>query len=226
MSGGKGLSEKIKEFLSLHPYLKECIRLNIVNYSALSRYIANKFKEAGLNVSTDAIKMSLIRLRKEVMLEKEYSIREIEDLLAKSIVELQTNLIVITAKKSIVDQKINELIKLIGISRFFHIAQGTDNYTLILPTEYKRKIIDLVGEDNILDVVEEQAAITLISPESIVYTPGFTAYITSTLASNNINITQIISCYKDTILVVNRSDLSKAYNILEKIISTIRASKR
>jgi hypothetical protein len=44
---------------------------------------------------------------------------------------------------------------------------------------------------------------------------GVVAFITSLLAENEINIHEIISCWTDTILVIDSKDLNKAINILQ-----------
>ncbi|WP_042701186.1 ACT domain-containing protein, partial [Thermococcus sp. PK] len=76
--------------------------------------------------------------------------------------------------------------------------------------------------EEIVELIEEQTAIILISPEEIIETPGIMAVMTSTLSSNGVNITQVISCHKDTIFVLDRKNAPKAYQILEDIILKMR----
>jgi len=219
----KSISKIIREFISMHPFIKECLVLNIVNFSALARYLTNELRRCGLEVSFDAVKMALIRLRSELCEEKTRLEERVRSILANSVIELQTDLIVLTAKKMFVIPKLNELARIMENARFFHIIQGTNNFTIIATSEFKDDVINLIGRDGILDFIEGQTAITLISPMDIITTPGFIAYITSILASNGINITQIVSCYKDTILIINRSDALKAYQILEELILSLRS---
>jgi len=70
--------------------------------------------------------------------------------------------------------------------------------------------------------IEDQSAIVIISPKQIIDVPGVIAYITDLLSSNGVNITQIISCYTDTLLIVDREDALKAYQILENKILSLR----
>ncbi|WP_234394346.1 ACT domain-containing protein [Thermococcus piezophilus] len=74
----------------------------------------------------------------------------------------------------------------------------------------------MVGET--VSILRDQTALTIISPGRIIETPGVVAFMTSALSSNGINITQVISCYKDTIFVIDRKDTPKAYQILEELI--------
>jgi len=41
-----------------------------------------------------------------------------------------------------------------------------------------------------------------------------------------VNITQVISCHKDTIFVLNRRDAPKAYQILEDMILKMRKNSK
>ena len=88
--------------------------------------------------------------------------------------------------------------------------------------EVLEDLVKLIGEDNIVEVLEDQTAIVMVSPEEITRTPGVIAYITSALANNGINITQIISCHRETVIVCDRSEASRAYTVLENIISSAR----
>ena len=79
-----------------------------------------------------------------------------------------------------------------------------------------------MGENNVVLEIEDQSAIVIISPKQIIDVPGVIAYITDLLSSNGVNITQIISCYTDTLLIVDREDALKAYQILENKILSLR----
>jgi hypothetical protein len=58
--------------------------------------------------------------------------------------------------------------------------------------------------------------ITIISPESLEETPGVISYLLSSLAGENINVVEFVSCYKDTLLVFKDADITKAFEILSE----------
>ena len=82
--------------------------------------------------------------------------------------------------------------------------------------------MEIIGEGNIIDITDGQSAIILISPEENIRTPGFIYLLTSVLSYNGINITQIISCHKDTVFVFERKDAIRAYDVLENFILGFR----
>jgi hypothetical protein len=79
-----------------------------------------------------------------------------------------------------------------------------------------------VGRDDVVEILEDQAAVILVSPRDIVETPGVVALIASTLYENDINVTQIVSCYNDTIVLVDAMKAWEAYRVLETLIKSMR----
>jgi len=145
---------------------------------------------------------------------------------AKTVIELQSDLIVITAERRAVLNNLEQLFKVMENARFFQLTQGVETFTLVLSSEEKEKVLKIIQPKAIVDLIEEQTAIVLISPEEIIETPGIIAIMTSTLSSSGVNITQIISCHKDTIFVLNRRDAPKAYQILEDMILKMRKTSK
>ncbi|NJE26195.1 ACT domain-containing protein [Thermococcus sp. MV5] len=215
------VAKAVKDIVLSRPAIKECLILDVINYSALARVILKELEKKGIKTSTGAVKMALIRIGEELKKERAFFERRIKSVVAKTVIELQSDLTVITAEKRVVLNKIEELSKVMENARFFQLTQGVETFTLVLSSEEKEEVVKIL-EDNIVDLIEEQTAIILISPEEIIETPGFVAFIASALSSSGINITQVISCHKDTIFVLDRRDAPKAYQILEELILRMR----
>jgi len=56
-------------------------------------------------------------------------------------------------------------------------------------------------------------------PESIEETPGLLQLLAGLLASQRINIVEALSCYTDTIFLLDESDLSRAIATLTQALS-------
>jgi ABC-type lipoprotein release transport system permease subunit len=56
--------------------------------------------------------------------------------------------------------------------------------------------------------------------QRIVETTGVFAYLASNLAENNVNVVETVSCYTDSIFIVNESDMIYGYSILTKVIES------
>lgn len=214
------VAKAVKDIVLSRPAIKECLILDVINYSALARVILKELEKKNIKTSTGAVKMALIRIGEELKKERAFFERRIKNVVAKTVIELQSDLTVITAEKRAVLNKIGQLSKVMENARFFQLTQGVETFTLVLSSEEKEEVVKILN--NIVDLIEEQTAIILISPEEIIETPGFVAFIASALSSSGINITQVISCHKDTIFVLDRRDAPKAYQILEELILRMR----
>ena len=220
------IAKIVKEIILSRPAIKECLILDVINYSALARVILKELEKENIKTSTGAVKMALIRIGEDLKKERAFFEKKIKNVVAKTVIELQSDLTVITAERRAVSNNLEQLFKVMENARFFQLTQGVETFTLVLSSEEKEKVLKIIQPKAIVDLIEEQTAIVLISPEEIIETPGIIAIMTSTLSSSGVNITQIISCHKDTIFVLNRRDAPKAYQILEDMILKMRKTSK
>ena len=220
------IAKIVKEIILSRPAIKECLILDVINYSALARVILKELEKENIKTSTGAVKMALIRIGEDLKKERAFFEKKIKNVVAKTVIELQSDLTVITAERRAVLNNLEQLFKVMENARFFQLTQGVETFTLVLSSEEKEKVLEIIQPKAIVDLIEEQTAIVLISPEEIIETPGIIAIMTSTLSSSGVNITQIISCHKDTIFVLNRRDAPKAYQILEDMILKMRKTSK
>ncbi|WP_457754717.1 ACT domain-containing protein [Thermococcus sp.] len=215
------ITKVVKDLTMSKPAIKECLVLGVINYSALARLLLEELESRSIKTSAGAVKMALIRLGEELKRERESFEKQIKDVIAKTVIELQSDLTVVTVEKGVLLNRIDMLSKVMEKARFFQLTQGVETFTIVVSSEEKGEIFKILEED-VVDLIEEQTAIILISPEEIIETPGIVAFVTSALSSNGINITQVISCHKDTIFVLDRKIAPKAYQILEELILRMR----
>ncbi|HIH71966.1 MAG: hypothetical protein XD43_0930 [Thermococcales archaeon 44_46] len=213
----KSIMEIVREEIMRRPVIQECIRLGIVNYSALARLLIG---ELGLAFSVPAVKMALIRLGEELKGEKSVLESRVRKVIGGSIIELQSDVSVVTLPKEGVSGIMEKISAIMGESRFFQLTQGRETFTVVISSEDEEKVLSLARD--VIEILREQTALTIVSPEGIISTPGVVAFMASALSLNGINITQVISCYKDTIFVIDRRDAPRAYQLLEELIRRMR----
>ena len=76
----------------------------------------------------------------------------------------------------------------------------------------------------VLEIISKQSVITLVSPRDIVKTPGVVAFITGYLSNRGVNITQVISSYVDTLIVLDSRNAARAYSMLHNLIESAKVS--
>lgn len=219
------VAEAVRRIILMHPALLDAIKMNVINYSALAERIYPEVLETtGRNrISLEAIKMALIRFSEDIKRKHKILEKMIKDVISESVLELKSDIIVLTTKQETLMDKLDKLMENVVRARFFQLTQGLRTFTLIFDKRVLGKILKTIGEENIEILIDNQSAIILVSPKTVIEVPGVIAYITSLLARRGINITQIISCHEDTILIVDREYASKAFSLIEDIIFKLRS---
>ena len=213
------VSSMVREIVSGDPYILECVGRGVVNYSALSRSIAREIEAStGSKPSIAAVKMALMRLSSRLS----RGSRRAERVIAYTTLAVQDSIAVVTVPREGIRRAFNAAYRLAGSSRFIQVVQGLRTATIFVAREDLGRVLSAVGEP--LEVIDGQAAIILVSPRDIVETPGVISLITSYLARNGINITQIISCHLETIIIVDSRDAVRAYRALQSLVEYARRS--
>lgn len=210
----ESIAERTRTYIDAHPSVKDCISKDLINYSSLARQI---MKDLGIK-NEEAVMIACRRYA--VKLAKSDHERDILRILANSRLEVKTKICIVTAKNDwTVLQRLEAVFqKLINEKAIMQIIQGAQAITVIADEKLKNEVINAVGRDNILKVRQDLVEITVKSPERIVETSGVFAFLASNLAENNVNVVETVSCYTDSIFIVNEADMIYAYSILTKVI--------
>jgi len=219
------ISKAVRKVLYNHPCILDSIKMEIVNYSALASKIKGEVERiiGRRNIRPEAIKMALIRFSEKLRRDEKNLENKIRSIMERSILELKGDISIMTVRQERITYKLDRIMGIADKSRFFQLTQGTKTFTLIFDRTMTEEMVEEIGCENILSHIKNQSAIIIKSPSQVLNTPGFMAYITSQLARNGINITQMVSCYEDTILIVDRSEAGRAFKILEEDILGIRS---
>jgi aspartokinase len=217
------IAKVVRDVVNMHPSLIDCLRDGNLNYTATAKMLRNEVsKMMGINAEVEAIKMALIRYGEELKKDLNRIEKDVCKVLAESTLQMRNDVIVMTLKWENMAGKLDSIMRLFGGSRFLQITQGINTFTIVFEKKIEKDLISIIGERNINNIIRNQSAIILLSPEEIISTPGVIAYTTWLLSKEGINITQIISCHLDTIFIISQEQALKAYKILEDSINNLR----
>ncbi len=191
--GTKSVARLVREAIQMRPSILDALRMGIVNYSALARLLQGEINEG----SIEAVKAAVIRIAEDLSNERQLQEEEVRSILKESKVRLQ--------------DKIAVLISPIKIDvQYIVTAYLTDSYVYIVDqTSLAKEIPDQV------QVMSNLVALVLLSPNRVETTPGFVAFITQLLGSHDINIIEFISCFTNTVIVLDSKDALKAFSLLQ-----------
>jgi len=207
------ITKLTEKYINEHPSVKDCVRKGLINYSSLTRQIAN---DMGLELKKnfDAILIACRRYYRKVKKEKILD-DKILKILKASKLEVKNKIIVALIEKNIYFNHLIELHKIIkNKAELFHVIEGSNTITLITANEFKGDIKKLF-KNKIIKMTENLAEVTLKSSEDMEDTPGVIAYLATLLAENGVNIIETMSTWTDTLFVVSEEDIAKVMGVLK-----------
>jgi hypothetical protein len=189
-------AQNVRSYLRNKPYLLEALEKGIVNLSELSRQIQAELKTS----NTSAVKAALRRFSEELQKHKQKREEKVLQLLRRSgIAVYDRKSVMITTKE--IDAENGMKVDLL------------DKHVYLLDRG------DLPERINALVKHENCTMIVVHSPEELEATPGVVAFLATLLAEQNVNIIEFISCWTETIMVVEKKDSLKAYEVLSNMVS-------
>ena len=189
------IAQNVRNHLRNKPYLLEALEKGIVNLSELSRQIQKELKID----SASAVKAALRRFSEELQKHKQKREEKVLQILKRSGIAIYDRKSVMITTKEI-NTKNGMKVDLLG--KFVYLLDRSD-----MP----ERINALVKHSNCIMIV-------MHSPEELEATPGVVAFLTTLLAEQNVNIIEFISCWTETIIVVEKKDSLKAYEVLSNLV--------
>ena len=200
-----------ENYIAEHPFVKDCLKKGLINYSSLTRQIC-----IDLNLSKnnfDAVLIACRRFYRKIKTEATME-KKILEILKNSKIEVKTKITAIVLEKDIIFTNLLNIEKEAKkLSETFHIVEGTSAITVITSNDFGKKVKQTF-KNKIIKENTSLVEIILKSPKQIETTSGVISYIYSLLGENNINVFETLSCWTDTIFLVEEKDLSRVMEFL------------
>ena len=205
-------TELTVKYIEEHPSIKDCLKKGVVNYSKLSRRISKELK-IEKKTSMEAILIACRRYAEKLKMYKEQEDMVFE-ILKKSELEIKNKIVVVIVEKGIYSENLVQIEKKIRKSAdYFYAIEGTKAFTMVT-SEKNFDDLKQLFKQKIIKIIKGLALIVIKSPEEIEYTPGFMGYLYSLFGERGINIGQTMSCWTDTMIVVEEKDIPKILEFL------------
>jgi len=190
------IANNVRSYLRNKPYLLEALEKGIVNLSELSRQIQEELKTG----NTSAVKAALRRFSEELQRHKQKREEKVLQILKRSGMAVYDRKSVVITNREV---DVKNALKVDLLNKHVYLLDRSD-----LP----ERISTLVKH-------EDCTMIVVHSPEELEVTPGVVAFLATLLAEQNVNIIEFISCWTETIMVVEKKDSLKAYEVLSNMVS-------
>ncbi len=208
------IAQQVSTYLDSKPAIRECLGQGLINLSALARKAA---KDLGID-RVDAVLAACRRYRSAPRATwREEAVRRV---LRRSRLETRTRIATVIVRYSYdnllrLEKVVNELLSANRLIRLIPTSQGI---VLIVEDDTVATVTKAISPSNLLKTRKGLVELSVRSPESIEEVPGVIAFISVSLASEGLNILQVMSCYTDTILVLEEKDLVQAFRVLKRIM--------
>ncbi|HKR57693.1 MAG TPA: hypothetical protein VJR67_02370 [Candidatus Nitrosopolaris sp.] len=216
---GRSITSAVREIINNDISFQDSLERGYCNISAVARIIkpqVNRLLEK--NIRVESIITALKRSRKFYDIQD----RPMLSILASSTISVKTDVAKISAGKG--KRTMEKVARALTryAEDFISVSESALSVTMVIEDTSLQKLKTIFANSNILEVEAGLAAIIVNSPERIIKTPGCAFAFYNQLARRHINIDDTVSCYTDTIMLVNMVDVGKAFNALAELISSCR----
>jgi hypothetical protein len=196
--------QKVRDYLAARPAIVECLRLGIVNYSALAR-------EMGPPTARDALVQALRRYQARLKRE-----RSAEDKLARVLQRVE---VVIRTNVTLV-----QLIRVLSESEWHRLLEYRKT-NLLHVFECETRSIVVCSSDSIHElppsirsggaIVPSLAQVSLRHLADVAKLPGVLARLLGILAQHDVLVVETVTCVGEQLLYVESRDIQRIMGLIE-----------
>lgn len=194
-------------------YLTEALAKNIINSSALARYIRPELEKMLVKkVKSGAIIMAIERLKKTLKPEGKYQ----NVLETKPEITIHPDLSLLVISPSNLEKLIVSENNKNG-QNFLLFSRGFLTSTVVFSSLQRMEVEKYLKKEDIIFSLDNLSSITLRLPSESINTPGIIYFFLKSLAWENINIVEVISSFLELTLIFDSKNINKAFELIQSI---------
>ena len=221
LANARSVTRAVKEEVDSDLSIQDAIARDYVNLSALARLLVPKVAartgKRAKEVSEVGVATALKRLKGSYSQPP-----KVGKVIAESVVNVRTHVSRLSVERT--RRTLQTVTALLSGNQedFIQVSESLSYITLIFDQRLHPRVRRSLAAAEVLDEGEGEAAITVHSPEDIVTTPGCVSAFYNQLFRRRINVEDTVSCYTDTIMLVEMKDASRAFEALTELIGEER----
>lgn len=206
--GPASVSKKVRAALEEKPFLIEALAQDYANLSEVARQLQTQ-----TGGTTVAVRAAIKRYASGKIAWQRLEEKKVLALLRQSTLTLSTKIGMMVIERTPATEA--KAAHLLVKARAW--AKGPSGMSLAVDEEHWEELNRLFTPTEIIAAYRDLVALTLVSPPGIVASPGFVAILTSRLAREGVNLREFWSAYNDTVMLFDKEDAIKAYQLLSKL---------
>jgi hypothetical protein len=211
----ESVADEARRYIESRPSIRDCLRYDIVNFTALARRIR---AETGL-ASQEAVEIACRRYRRQ-MQETTSQEEKLREVLRASHMEIRTHVAAVTARGDL--EFLERLVLgteriLSKRDRLVQLFQGSGAVTVLCDEEILGAILNVIPRTAILDVERRLSAVIVRSSDEVLVTPRVLGFLAEAIGRAGVNCVEMMSVYTDTLFVFRAPDAVRAFEILSEL---------
>lgn len=215
----QSISDAIKQKVMHAPFLEAGLAAGIINLSALARQIKPEIQSRLIkNASDGAMIMALKRLGDELHDDKLLN-QDLSRFFGDITIRSHVNEFTFQKSKTIVAKQIKLLQEMANRpDAFITFTSGVMEITILVSGDTMEKVSKIFRDETLVSSYERLSAVILRLSDDTVLTPGIYYLILKQLAWENINLVEVVSTFREFIIVIQNSHVDRAFSILKTLI--------
>jgi hypothetical protein len=196
--------QKVRDYLAARPAIVECLRLGIVNYSALAR-------EIGPHSARDALVQAVRRY--QARLKRERSTEErLARVLQKVEVVIRTNVTLFQLTRTLSDTERHKLLER-KKAGFLHLFECETRSIVVCGSDSVHELPSSIRSGG--DPVSSLAQVAIRHSADVAKLPGVLARLLGMLAQHDVLVVETVTCVGEQLLYVESRDIQKIMGLIE-----------
>jgi len=211
----ESVADETRRYIESRPSIRDCVRYDIVNFTALARRIR---AETGLG-SQEAIEIACRRYRRQLQREPAQEER-LRRILRSSHLQIRTHVAVLTVQGDL--EFLERLV--VGAQRvqakrprLLQLFQGPGVVTVLCEDQVLGAIMNVVPKGSVIYVRRRLSALSVHSPEEVLSTPRVLGFLADAIGRAGLNCIEMMSVHTETLFVLRPTDALRAFELLSEI---------
>lgn len=216
------VAQAVSDVIRKKPFLEEGLITGIINQAYLADMLKSEVEQiVGRQTNRYAIVMAIRRLSEHLA---ESFVSKSSEMLKGSDITITSGIFEMTVRKDArALGNVSKLYELVDLSKgdFLTITHGIYEMTIISNAKYRKRISEMFGKHEIINVVERLSSLIVRIPPESVEAVGVLYALTKALSWENINIVEVVSTLTEEIFIIREKDAASAFGAINKMINAL-----
>jgi hypothetical protein len=215
------VADAARRYIESRPSIRDCLRYDIVNFTALARRIRS---ETGL-ASQEAIEIACRRYRRQ-MPPATADEERLRTVLRMSHLQIRTHVAVVTVAGDLefMERLVTGAERLVAKrTNLVQLFQGPGIVTVLCDDAILSRILSVIPRGSLLRVQHRLSAVTIESPEEVIDTPRVVGFLAEAIGRTGVNCVEIVSVHTQTLFVLRSTDAVRVFELLSELSRSLEA---